>query len=535
MQGRASGAVREFALYGETTGETDEFGLPVRYDWAADYRGHGDGRLRPHAGARGRVAQQHDLHRHRLRLRRQAHRAALPRARAGLGARRGRPTTSRRAVPAATPRRRCRRSSAHDDVLDLDDVARQADRRHAPAAHGHDPRGERRRGARGDEPLRGRPALAGLPAADDVAVRDQRSGPGCSSTRPRRSPTSARDGVAAGRLRGEAHGLARGRGRLPRRRQPPRRGSASTTASAASSTRAPAGRSSTTPRLEAGAARRACARPSTRPACGTSSRPTGCCSTAELMPWSAKAQELLREQYAAGRRGRGRAALAATRRVLAQATARGVDVGELLDRSATGADDARALRRGLPALLLAGRRARRPAARAVPRARDRGRASFVDRRPPLAHGDAGDRLAAATIRAARATRRRDGRPRPTPRAVARGVAWWEELTGAGGEGMVVKPLRRSSRAARRGSCSRRSSAAAASTCGSSTARSTPSPSTSSGCAAAASAASARSRCASSRSASRRWSASCAREPLRRVHECVFGVLALESEPVDPRL
>jgi protein phosphatase len=27
----------------------------------------------------------------------------------------------------------------------------------------------------------------------------------------------------------------------------------------------------------------------------------------------------------------------------------------------------------------------------------------------------------------------------------------------------------------------------------------------------------------------------AQEPLRRVHECVFGVLALESEPVDPRL
>ncbi len=39
LQGRASGAVREFAMYGETTGETDEFGLPVRYVWAADYRG----------------------------------------------------------------------------------------------------------------------------------------------------------------------------------------------------------------------------------------------------------------------------------------------------------------------------------------------------------------------------------------------------------------------------------------------------------------------------------------------------------------
>jgi len=24
-------------------------------------------------------------------------------------------------------------------------------------------------------------------------------------------------------------------------------------------------------------------------------------------------------------------------------------------------------------------------------------------------------------------------------------------------------------------------------------------------------------------------------PPRRIHECVFGVLALESEPVDPRL
>lgn len=39
MQGRGSGAVREFCLYGETTGETDEFGLPVRYNWALEYKG----------------------------------------------------------------------------------------------------------------------------------------------------------------------------------------------------------------------------------------------------------------------------------------------------------------------------------------------------------------------------------------------------------------------------------------------------------------------------------------------------------------
>ncbi|MGW2309414.1 polynucleotide kinase-phosphatase [Actinomadura luteofluorescens] len=37
--GRASGRVRSFALYGDTTGETDEYGLPVRYPWARDYRG----------------------------------------------------------------------------------------------------------------------------------------------------------------------------------------------------------------------------------------------------------------------------------------------------------------------------------------------------------------------------------------------------------------------------------------------------------------------------------------------------------------
>ena len=37
--GRASGRVRSFALYGDTTGETDDYGLPVRYPWAREYRG----------------------------------------------------------------------------------------------------------------------------------------------------------------------------------------------------------------------------------------------------------------------------------------------------------------------------------------------------------------------------------------------------------------------------------------------------------------------------------------------------------------
>ncbi len=39
MQGRAAGAVRSFCLWGETTGETDEWGLPERIDWAREYKG----------------------------------------------------------------------------------------------------------------------------------------------------------------------------------------------------------------------------------------------------------------------------------------------------------------------------------------------------------------------------------------------------------------------------------------------------------------------------------------------------------------
>ena len=39
LHGRSSRVVRETALYGVTTGRTDDYGLPERVDWAADYRG----------------------------------------------------------------------------------------------------------------------------------------------------------------------------------------------------------------------------------------------------------------------------------------------------------------------------------------------------------------------------------------------------------------------------------------------------------------------------------------------------------------
>jgi diadenosine tetraphosphatase ApaH/serine/threonine PP2A family protein phosphatase len=38
LHGRVSGEVRSFALFGDTTGKKDEYGLPERRDWAAEYR-----------------------------------------------------------------------------------------------------------------------------------------------------------------------------------------------------------------------------------------------------------------------------------------------------------------------------------------------------------------------------------------------------------------------------------------------------------------------------------------------------------------
>ena len=69
-QMRASGRARNFCLYGQTTGESDEWGLPVRQDWAQDYRG---ARARWSTATprwpEPRLGQQHHQHRHRMRLR----------------------------------------------------------------------------------------------------------------------------------------------------------------------------------------------------------------------------------------------------------------------------------------------------------------------------------------------------------------------------------------------------------------------------------------------------------------------------------
>ncbi len=94
------------------------------------------------------------------------------------------------------------------------------------------------------------------------------------------------------------------------------------------------------------------------------------CIDAELMPWSLKAQDLLRDQYAAVGAA-SRAALPATIGVLEGAAARGLDVAPLLDR-ARAARPRRSLRGRLPQVLLAGVVRGRSAARALPPSRDRG-------------------------------------------------------------------------------------------------------------------------------------------------------------------
>ncbi|HET9172004.1 MAG TPA: polynucleotide kinase-phosphatase [Actinospica sp.] len=250
----------------------------------------------------------------------------------------------------------------------------------------------------------------------------------------------------------------------------------------------------------------------------------------ELLPWSAKAMGLLRDQYAAVGAA-ARAGLGATIGVLERAAARGLDVGPLLDaqngrREAAEAFTAAYGRYCWPTAGLEGVRLAPfqvlAAEGAVHATRDHGW-----------HLEVLDRLCAADPEFFRATRRQVVELGDES-SVAAATAWWRELTGAGGEGMVVKPYEalvrdgrrivqpgvkcrgpeylriiygpeylepRNLDRLRRRSLGRKQSLALR-------------------------------EYALGLESLERFTAG---EPLYRVHEAVFAVLALESEPVDPRL
>jgi protein phosphatase len=251
---------------------------------------------------------------------------------------------------------------------------------------------------------------------------------------------------------------------------------------------------------------------------------------AELLPWSAKAEQLLRDQYAAVGAA-ARAALPAAVAVLDQAAAAGLDVTALLARTRSRAGNATAFTEAYrrycwPTDGLAG-------VRLAPFQILATEGAAHQQRPHAWHLERADLLVAADPELLAPTRR-VAVDTTDPGSTADATAWWEELTAAGGEGMVVKPAGNLTRGRKgliqpglkvrgreylriiygpdytepanldrlrpRGLGHKRSLALREYALG----------------------LEALDRLARG-------------EPLWRVHECVFAVLALESEPVDPRL
>ena len=252
---------------------------------------------------------------------------------------------------------------------------------------------------------------------------------------------------------------------------------------------------------------------------------------AELLPWSAKAGELLRDQYAAVGAA-ARAALPAAVTALEQAAARGQDTSRSCSpgpgrgrRTPMGSPRPTATTSGRPTASTASSSRRSssspPRAAPTPTGTTAGTSTLCDR------------LVATAPGFVRPTRRFEV-DTTDETSVAAGVQWWLDLTATGGEGMVVKPYDNLVRATKgwaqpgikvrgreylriiygpdytepanlerlrqRGLGHKRSMAAREYALG----------------------------IESLERVSRR-------EPLWRIHEAVFAVLALESEPVDPRL
>ncbi|MBB5852804.1 polynucleotide kinase-phosphatase [Amycolatopsis umgeniensis] len=248
---------------------------------------------------------------------------------------------------------------------------------------------------------------------------------------------------------------------------------------------------------------------------------------AELLPWSAKAGSLISEQYAAVGAA-AQSVLPAAVASLDAAAARGIDVSELLARTRIRESTVDAYRQAYrrycwPTDGLDG-------VRLAPFQLLASEGKAYHDRPHDWHLALLDRLTGDLF-----TRTRTLAVDTTdPASVARGVEWWLELTGAGGEGMVVKPAANLARGARglvqpgvkvRGREYLRIIYGPDYTLPENLAR------------------------LRKRGLNRKRALALREyalglealerlsrgEPLWRVHECVFAVLALESDPVDPRL
>lgn len=529
LQGRASGRVRQFALYGETTGETDEFGLPIRYNWAAEYRGE------------AMVVYGHTPVPEAEWLNRTIN--------IDTGCVFGGKLTALRypekelvSVPAAEQYADPIRpffladedeapdlsaQQTHDDLLDLDDVSgkRIVETR-----------------LRKTVTIREENATAALEVMSRFAA-DPRwliylpptMSPSETSTEPGllEHPAEAfayyrREGVAQVMCQ-EKHMGSRAVVIVCRDADAARRRFGVATGEAGIVYTRTGRRFFTDDALEAALLDRLRAAMD-QAGFWDALETDWACFDCELMPWSAKAQELLRQQYAAVGAA-ARAALPEALAALEQAAGHDVNVAALQDRYSRRADS-------VERYVQAYRRYCWP----VASLEDLKLAPFhLMATEGHAHVDKDHRWHMETL--ARLVEADTEMFYPTAMLLVdladeaseqAGIAWWEALTGSGGEGMVVKPLdfvtsgkkglaqpavkcrgreylriiygpeytapEHLDRLRKRGLGRKRSLALREFALGI--------------------------------EALERFAR---REPLRRVHECVFGVLALESEPVDPRL
>jgi protein phosphatase len=528
MQGRASGQVRSFALYGETTGEMDELGLPVRLDWAADYRGSA-----MVVYGHTPVAEPRWLNRTinvdtgcvfggALTALRYPERELV-----SVPARQVYAGTARNFLAPAgglTPQQE------HDDVLDLADVTGKR------IVHTR---------LRGNVTIREENAAAALEAMSRFAADPKwliYLPPTMSPSETSRRPDLLEHPAEAfGYFRSEGiervvceekHMGSRAVVIVCRDEEEARRrfgivpeGGEGTGACLTRTGR----RFFDDERLERALLSRV-SEALDRSGLWERLATGWVCLDAELMPWSVKAQELIREQYASVGAA-ARIALPKAVARLAETGARGLDVGVLLaryrERYELSGRFAGAYRRYCwpvasvadlrlaPFHLLASEGAVHV---------DKDHVWHMETLAALCHADP-ELLTATPYRVVDLA---------DPASEEAATAWWEELTGRGGEGMVVKPLsflargRRGivqpalkcrgreylriiygpeytlpenlERLRRRGLASKRSLALREFALGV--------------------------------EGLERFARG---EPLRRVHECAFGVLALESEPVDPRL